>query len=79
MNERKPLRTIVLREFGEIGRYRVRVIRTSERENAPVYLDIREYVRGSSYEGYTRKGVMLGRAEAIALRAILENAAELIG
>ncbi|MBI2932562.1 MAG: hypothetical protein HYY16_13005 [Planctomycetes bacterium] len=70
---RRPIRQVVLREMGEVGRYRVRVVKASEKPESPELLDIREYVRGANYEGFTRKGVRLGIAEARALRTILEG------
>jgi hypothetical protein len=63
----------VLREFGEIdGKYRVRLIRSSQ--SSRVHLDIREFVRGSNYEGFTRKGVRIQSLAGIrALREALEE------
>lgn len=74
-----PLRTIrqvVVREFGEVGKYRVRLVRSSDKPDAPLLIDVREYVRGANYEGFTRKGIRLNATEASALRTLLERAYE---
>ncbi len=71
---KRVVKQIVVREFGEIGKYRVRIVRTSEKAGSPAWLDIREYVKGANFEGFTRKGVRLGTAEMKALRAVLEEA-----
>jgi hypothetical protein len=42
--------------LGEVGRYHVRRIRKSKDEQV---LDIREHVRATSFEGYTRRGIVL--------------------
>jgi hypothetical protein len=73
---RRPRRTaqqVVDRDCGQIGKYRVRLVRASDKPDAPRLLDVREWVKGANYEGFTRKGVRLGAAEARALRAILEE------
>jgi len=69
---------IVVREIAVIGRYRLRIIRTSDRPDAGACLDLREWISGSNYEGYTRKGVRLGAAEVRALRAALDEAVDML-
>src|SRR5437867_3632777 len=69
---------IVIREFPQMGKYRVRVIRSSAGPRASVALDIREYAKSESFEGFTRRGIRIGNlAEARqltdALRAIEEE------
>jgi hypothetical protein len=70
---RRVIKQIVVREFGDVGKYRVRLVRASSKPEAASFLDVREYVRGANYEGFTRKGVRLGFAEARQLRGILEG------
>lgn len=41
-------KTVVVCEFGSLGKYRVRVIST---ERGKQYLDIREFVEGANYSG----------------------------
>lgn len=48
---------IVCHEFPAIGKYRVRLVRADLK--SPVKLDIREYVKGHSFEGFTRRGIQL--------------------
>lgn len=67
---RKPVQQEVLRELGDIGKYRVRVVRAAQK----TLMDVREYVKGANYEGFTRKGIRLGAAEAASLRGLLEQA-----
>jgi len=62
------VRDEVLREFPPIGKYRIRVVK---RKSATV-LDIREYVSSNTFEGFTRRGVVIAqKAEADLLRDIL--------
>ncbi len=46
----------VVKEFGNIGRYRVRLLGTQDGRNV---LDIREWIANESFEGYTRRGIRL--------------------
>jgi len=71
---KRVVKQIVVREFGELGKYRVRLVRTSEKAGAPAFLDILEYAMGANFEGFTRRGVRRGTAEVKSLRAILEEA-----
>lgn len=67
----------VIREFPPVGaRYRIRVLEDEKARKRVV--DIREYVLGDSWEGYTRRGIRLtDRAQVDllrdALREILES------
>lgn len=71
-----PVREVVTREWPPLGKYRVRLVehpKTHEKS-----LDIREYVSGSSFEGYTRRGIRLNARAQIdllrdALKEILES------
>ena len=62
----------VLREFPPIGKYRIRLLsgaRPKERT-----LDIREYVSGETFEGFTRRGIRLSeRAQVELLRDTLSE------
>ncbi|MBV8878874.1 MAG: hypothetical protein JO332_02810 [Planctomycetaceae bacterium] len=53
-----PGKEEVAREFPPLGKYRVRLLR-HPKTGAKV-LDIREYVSGESFEGFTRRGIRLG-------------------
>lgn len=66
---------VVVRELGEIGKYRVRLVRDRGR----LVLDIREYVKGANFEGFTRKGIRLvSPKEMLALHGMVaETIAEL--
>lgn len=46
----------VVREFPQLGRYRLRVL---ELDNGRQCLDIREFVENSTFEGFTKRGVRL--------------------
>ncbi len=70
---KRTIKQVVVREFGDLGKYRVRLVKASEKPDAAAFLDVREYVHGANYEGFTRKGIRLGAAEAKALRGILES------
>lgn len=59
----------VLQEFPAIGRYRIRLIKPEVKEG-PI-LDIREYVVGGSFEGFTRRGIRLSVDQAGALAETL--------
>lgn len=63
----------VLREFPPVGgKYRVRLL-SGERANQKV-LDIREYVCGETFEGFTRRGIRLSdRAQVELLRDVLSE------
>lgn len=62
----------VLREFPPIGKYRIRLLRDPSRPDAHPGLDIREYVHSDSFEGFTRRGILLvQRSEIDLLRDIL--------
>lgn len=49
---------IVVREFPDIGKYKIRLVQKSARD-ARLILDIREYASGPNYQGFTRRGVRL--------------------
>jgi len=66
---------IVIREFPALsdGRYRIRVVRSSANSRASVILDLREFARGVSFEGYTRRGIRIASlADVRRLREALE-------
>ncbi len=66
---------IVVREFAQVGKHRVRVVRSSISPRASVILDVREYVGGpdTSFEGFTRHGIRLtSLAEVRILREALD-------
>lgn len=61
---------VVLQEFPAIGRYRIRLIKPEIKEG-PI-LDIREYIVGDSFEGFTRRGIRLSIDQAVGLAGTLE-------
>ena len=64
---------VIVREFPAIGKYRVRLVKSSAGPKASTVLDVREYAKGPSFEGFTRRGIRLATAaEAQALREALE-------
>jgi len=61
----------VLREFPPIGKYRVRHLRHTK--TGAETLDIREYVSAETFEGFTRRGIRMDRAQADLLRDLLRD------
>lgn len=60
----------VLREFAPMGKYRIRLIQTRQGKG----LDIREYVSGETFEGFTRRGIRLtDPAQADLLKDVLKE------
>ncbi len=69
---RRPIEESVVREFPTLGKYRVRLVRKGERTPQ---LDIREYVTGEKFTGFTRRGIRLsGRPEWEQLVVVLKEA-----
>jgi hypothetical protein len=52
--------TQTVTEYKPVGRYRVRVINGKDGGRL---VDVREFVKGESFEGYTRRGIRLTREE----------------
>ena len=50
-------RNELVHEFAPVGRYRVRLLR--DKDDGELYLDVREYLAGGKFEGFTRRGVRL--------------------
>jgi len=68
----------VLREFPPLGKYRIRLLHNPKRPGEEPALDIREYVAGNTFEGFTRRGIKLtSRAEMDLLRDILKEVLDL--
>lgn len=64
---------IVIREFPDIGKYKVRLVQKSARDPRLI-LDVREYANGPSYQGFTRRGIrIMVQDELPALREILDR------
>lgn len=67
MTESKPKRVlsdpVIMREFAPVGKYRVRLIKSSSGPRASTVLDIREYAKGENFEGFTRRGIRLATLE----------------
>lgn len=67
----------VLKEFAPIGKYRIRLVKNRRAKALPT-LDIREYVKAESFEGFTRRGVRFVDAEQLDLLIkVLQEAREL--
>jgi hypothetical protein len=65
---------IVVREFPDIGKYKVRLVQKSARDPRLI-LDVREYANGPNYQGFTRRGVRLMlEGEAPRLREMIDQA-----
>jgi hypothetical protein len=54
---------IICHELPAVGKYRVRLVK--EDLKAPVALDVREYVKGREFEGFTRRGIKLSTTKDI--------------
>ncbi len=66
-----PEGPVILKEFPVVGPCRVRLLKSSPRSAA--VLDIREFAKGPSFEGFTRRGIRItSLAEARLLREALE-------
>lgn len=62
---KKPASTDeVLKDFSSIGKYRVRLIK-ARRSKAVPSLDIREYIKTETFDGFTRRGVRFVDAEQL--------------
>lgn len=66
-------REVVFQEFSAVGKYRVRLVRDADLKG-PVLLDIREYVDGSNFSGFTRRGIRLDLAALKALKPAIDLA-----
>lgn len=65
----------VLREFPPMGKYRIRLLRNPKTKAQA--LDIREYISGETFEGFTRRGIRLTeKAQYDLLRDILKELLE---
>jgi len=71
-NTNSPREEAVIREFPQIGKYRVRLVAHPKTKQKA--LDLREYAVLESYEGFTRRGIRLtDRAQVELLRDILSE------
>lgn len=74
------VKEILCHEFPAIGKYRVRLVKADLKD--PVTLDVREYVKGtfgSTFEGFTRRGIKLADAQAMkSLRDSLTTAINML-
>lgn len=67
-----PIKEEVLKEFPPLGKYRVRLVRNPKRPADVPVLDIREFISGESFEGFTRRGIrLMERAQLELLRDVL--------
>lgn len=67
--EVKKFSEIVIKEFTDISKYKVRIVRPAA-DKDPV-ADIREYIETEKYKGFTRKGVRLPWDGLMTLEKIL--------
>ncbi len=66
---------VVLREFPGFGRCRVRLVKSGPRARA--VLDVREFAKGPTFEGFTRRGIrVLTKEDATKLRDALSSILE---
>ena len=64
----------VIRDFPDLGKIRVRLLRTQSASRTATWLDIREFENGPNYMGFTRRGVKLAKIEDVRLlREALET------
>jgi hypothetical protein len=54
---------VVCHEFPAVGKYRVRLVK--EDLKAPVALDVREYIKGREFQGFTRRGIKLSTTREV--------------
>ena len=77
---RPPLSEDGVREYPSLGKYRVRLVANTRSGNTKVskpVLDIREYVKAESFEGFTRRGIRLtDRTQLDLLRDVLKEILE---
>jgi len=67
-------KTEVVREWPAIGRYRIRLLTTGKKRPT---LDLREHICGTSFEGFTRRGITLSsHADIVKLRDTLNEVIE---
>ena len=67
--KKKKFTEIVVKEFTDIGRYKVRIVK-SGKDSDPV-VDVREYIDSEGFTGFTRKGVRLQWDALMSLEKIL--------
>jgi len=74
-NETRPRpEPVVVHEFPEVGKYRLRLVRSSAGPRASIILDIREYARAETFEGFTRRGIrVVSKAEVESLAESLKT------
>jgi len=66
---------VVVREFPDIGKYKVRLVQKGVRDQRLI-LDIREYANSATYQGFTRRGVrIMVQDELPKLRAVIDQIA----
>ena len=66
---------VVVREFPDIGKYKVRLVQKGVRDPRLI-LDIREYANSPTYQGFTRRGVrIMVEDELPKLRAVIDQIA----
>ena len=67
-----PAMPIVLREFPDVGKYKVRLMTASRGGGrAKTWLDVREYASGPNYQGFTRRGIRITTLDE--LRKLLQT------
>lgn len=76
MNGMKQVKDVVLREYPPVGKYRVRLLKP-DTNSLPV-VDIREYVMGEVFEGFTRRGIKLTADLIPGLSVSLESIASML-
>lgn len=64
---------VVFQEFPPAGSYRIRLVRDAELKDL-VALDVREYVSGRDFQGFTRRGIRLNLPAMKKLKEALDVA-----
>jgi hypothetical protein len=72
----KPVVEQILREFPAVGKYRVRILKRPRK--GELTLDVREYVTGETFEGFTRRGIALTLDQVTCLKVALDEALEIM-
>lgn len=68
----KPAPEMVLREWPPMGKYRIRLVQRGKGRGPA--LDIREYISSETFEGFTRRGIVVAdRAQMDLLKDVLKE------
>jgi len=54
-----PITPFVVRDFPDMGKYKVRLMSKRREGRSSTWLDVREYASGPNYQGFTRRGIRI--------------------